>query len=345
MKINGNEIFMGAYAERHLDKFQFNQKALSLSEEKEKAITTGIKEAFNFLNLQNQGVSVSISKEDMDFLCSEEGFEKIKKDAEDLYIKNASQQKVITKDKNPEDLFWNNTGNQWLVFSEFLYNDGFYTNMSDAEVKEFEDTLAYITSGMDRLSRSQYMTGIDFSAFEEEFNYFMTQGEAITALESSTAALRYLSDKMVPTEQRGEFNKLIDMYYAHNTEVISEYNNPMESFNKVIAGIHSKKLPYSSLSEEMADKPVSEYQYTIALGKIDKLEAEKKQYQDEVAALFEMLKESAKSSEVWNKIKDKFLDYSTGDSDNSGFREYVLSKSNYLFAHMEKCWGKLLRLG
>lgn len=340
MKVCDTTMFLGAYAERN----QMNQRTLSVNEEKTQEIKAGLKDAFYALNLQNREIKVSISEEDMEFLCSEEGFQKMKQDAMDLYVKNANQQKVIAKDRNPDDLFWNNTGNQWLVFSETLYNDGFYTNMSDEEVKEFEETLAYITSSMDNLSRSQYLTGIEFSSFEEEFNYFMTSEEAVTALESSAVALRYLADNMIPAEQRTEFNELIDMYYTHNSEVISEYNNPMESFNKVIAGIHSKKFPYSGLLEQVAEKPVSEYQYTIALGKIDKSEAEKKQYQDDVAALFEILKESAKVSDVLDKIKEKFLDYSTGGSANSGFREYVLSKSNYLFAHMEKCWGKLLEL-
>lgn len=85
-------------------------------------------------------------------------------------------------------------------------------------------------------------------------------------------------------------------------------------------------------------------QYTIELGKIDKSETEKNQYQDEITVLFGMLKESAEHSDVWDAIKDKFLDYSTNKSNDSSFREYVLNKSNYLFAHMEKCWGKLLRL-
>ncbi len=41
------------------------------------------------------------------------------------------------------------------------------------------------------------------------------------------------------------FSQLIDMYYKHNNEVLSEYNNPIESFNKVIAGMHFNKNSYS----------------------------------------------------------------------------------------------------
>ncbi len=190
MKVNDMNIFIGAYAERNQNIHPLNSSKLSVSEERAEAITTGIKEAFYSLNLQNRSVKVSISKEDIDFLCSEAGFQKMKQDALDLYVKNENQQKIIAQDRNPEDLFWGNTGNQWLVFSEALYQDGFYDGMSDDEVKKFEDNLAYITMGMDNLSRSQYLTGMEFSSFQEEYNYFMSSGEAIMELESSVAALR-----------------------------------------------------------------------------------------------------------------------------------------------------------
>lgn len=334
MNINGNNIFMGAYAERHQNQFQFNQSRLSLSTEKSEAIAAGIKEVIDFLKPQMNGVRVSISKEDMDFLCSEEGFLKMKKDAEDLYIKNVNQQKTIAKGRSEEDAFWGNTGNQWLVFSETLYNNGFYDGMSDEEVKEFEDTLAYITSGMDCLSRSQYLTGIEYKSFGEEFKFFMNSGEAAMELESSTEALRYLADKMLPEDQREEFNKLIDKYYAHNTEVISEYNNPMESFNRVVAGMRSV---------EIAKDPVDEYLYTVKLGEISRTGEAKKQYQSDMAELFAMLQDSSGSAGIWDKIRERFLDYSTNNSKDNGFRNYVFRQSQYLFEHMQKCWNKLLQ--
>ena len=57
------------------------------------------------------------------------------------------------------------------------------------------------------------------------------------ALESSVAALQYMSDKLVTDHLKDEFNGLIDMYKKHNEEILYEYQSPMESFNKVVAGI------------------------------------------------------------------------------------------------------------
>lgn len=345
MIVNGVDIFLGAYTERFHNNYELNPPALYVSEEKAEAITTGIKEAFCSLNLQNKGVKVSVSKEDMDFLCSEQGFQKMKQDAVDLYTKNYNQQKVIAKDKNSDDLFWNNTGNQWLMFSEALYKNDFYTEMANDEVKEFEDTLAYITSGMDRLSRSQYLTGIEFSSFKEEYKFFMSSGEAAMELESSVAALRYLSDRILPKEQQEDFNKLIDMYYVHNNEILAEYHNPMESFNKVIADIHSGKYPSSDWSDVTVAKPVGEYQYTIMLGRIEKSEQEKKQYQEQLRELFDQLESNDHDAAVWKKIKECFTEYVTDGSGDETFRGYVYDQAQYLFNHMKNCWSRLFDFG
>ena len=53
-------------------------------------------------------------------------------------------------------------------------------------------------------------------------------------------------------------------YYAQAREVISEYDNPMETISRVIGGMHSDKSFYSHRS--------SEYKYTLRLGMIEKSE-------------------------------------------------------------------------
>lgn len=141
---------------------------------------------------------------------------------------------------------------------------------------------------------------------------------------------------MIQEEHKAEFNKLIDMYYAHNSEVMAEYNNPMESFNKVISSIQS------SQPQQIFSKPVGEYQYTVMLGGIDKTVAEKKQYQNGMAALFEKLRTDGDMTIQWDEIKEKYLDYSTNGSANNAFRNYVSNQSQYLFNHMEKTWNQLL---
>lgn len=38
---------------------------------------------------------------------------------------------------------------------------------------------------------------------------------------------------------------------------------------------------------------------------------------------------------IWNRIKDLFLDYSTNNSGDAGFRDYVSGQSQYLLTHAE----------
>ena len=343
MNVDGVNVYMGAYAERHQSNYQIGQQKLVILEEKAQAISDGIKETFNALGLQNRGVKATISKEDMDFLCSEEGFQKMKRDAQNLYAVNANQQKTIAEGRDSEDLFWNNTGNQWLTFSESLNNSGFFDDMSDEQVKSFEDSLAYITSGMDRLSRSQYETGMDFSSFNEKFKYFMTSAEATTELESSTAALRYMSDKMIPEEQREDFNNLIDMYHKHNSEIISEYVNPMESFNRVVAGINATREKNPDALEPVAQKPVAEYKYTVMLGNVQKSENDRKAFGDEMKDIFSQLS-SGKTDDVWEKVQKKLAEYATDGSDDEGLNAHVTSQADYLFKHMQDVWKMVLNI-
>ncbi len=281
--------------------------------------------------------SLSVSKEDIDFLCSDKGFAKMKKDAQDLYAANLRQQQKIAEGRDPKDKFWNNTGDQWMTFSDALRNSGFYDNMSDDQIREVEGLLEQITSGMDRLSKSQYNTGIDFGSLDDSGSkFFMSSAEASVALESSTAALKYMSEKLIPDELKEDFNGLIDMYRKHNEEILSEYNNPMESFNKVVANINKMG------SFKIAEKPVGEYKYTVMLGSIDKTEDEKKDFREQIADIFKRYGLKGDFTTTLDMIKKQFEDYASGNSKDKGFRQYVSDETAGLFDDMQKCWSSLM---
>lgn len=131
--------------------------------------------------------SVSVSKDSLDYLCSEDGFAKMKKDAEDLYAINRKGQQKLAEGRNPSDKFWQNTGDQWITFSSALEMNGFYDSIGSEQAKQFQEMLEMVTSGMDNLSKSMYNTGIDFGSYNAGGKYFMSSAEAATALESSTA--------------------------------------------------------------------------------------------------------------------------------------------------------------
>lgn len=345
MNINGNSIFMGAYAERRQQEAQFNPKALNVSDDRQTEITGKLKEAMQGIDRVNsQSAKVSISQEDMDFLCSEAGFEKMKKDAEELYLKNVQTQKTIAAGREESDVFWNNTGNQWMIFSEYLYNNDFYTDMTDEEVQEMEKTLAQITAGMDHLSRSQYTTGIEFSDYYGHgANYFMSSGEVLLELESSTSALRFFADKYVSEDKKEQFEELIDQYHSHNTEIIGEYVNPMESFSKMVHGIHSGKYPGSSVLNMSGEKKVDEYKYTVMSGGISKTEAEKAAFQKELASMFDAIgKGEPLLDAFWEQLKDKYVSYVSDDSEDESFRDYIWDNSTHTVNRIQNYWNDLV---
>lgn len=340
MQINGN-IFMGAYNERQAlqsadFKIASGQKAASISEKAAKAIQ----------QIKQQGsktASVSLSEDARAFLCSEEGFHKMQKDVEDLYAKNAMQQKERMKN-DESDSFWSNTGNQWLVLSENLYKSGFYTKMSDEEVGQAETILAKITAGMDHLSRTLYQTGIEFSDYYGHGSkFFMDSNEVNLELESATAALKYFSEKYIDKERQGEFNELVEQFYKHNTTIINGYQSPVESFHKAVNAIHNGKYAGSQVNNQAMKNSNSGIDASIYLGGVTHSAAEKAEYTSKIAKLFEQLGTDAGAADfIWKQMEDAFTGYAAKDSDDQKIQNYVLEQSRHTFNRIKGYWAELL---
>lgn len=342
MHISSN-IFMGAYSQRKaLSSVDF----LKVKEKNESVISDKVAKAMQEIKRQNnKTATVSLSDESKNFLCSEEGYNKMKQDVENLYTQNALQQKELMKN-GPDDPFWSNTGNQWLVFSESLYKNGFYDNMTDDEVKEAEDILAKITAGMDHLSRTQYDTGIEFSDFYGHgANFFMDSNEVNMELESATAALRYFAEKYVDENQKDEFADLVDKFYSHNTQIIEGYQSPIESFNKAINSIHAGKYNNSAVDNRYSQgmrKESSNVGFSIYLGGVTHSEKGKETYRKSIASLFEEMN-SGNSDDVWKKINETFLNFSTGNSNDEKIRNFVADQTKFTFIRMKGYWSELLK--
>lgn len=333
MKIGGTDIYMGAYAKRQQEAYGVERK---LSKERVEAVGKEIQNAFKAINASDRGVTLSVSQDTIDFLSSSEGFNRMKKDAEDIYIANLRQQQKISNGQSPDDKFWNSTGDQWLVFSEALDKGGFYDKLSNEEVLEFEGLLEKVTSSMDNLSKSQFNTGIDFGQERSNGKFFMSSAEATIALESSIAALHYMSDNIVPDSLRDEFNNLIDMYEKHNTDILSEYKSPVESINKAIAAINKAGGGHPS------PKPVIEYKYTVMLGEIEYDEEKKNDYRTAVSNIFKSIMMTGHSENAIEMLKSQFEKYVTNNSEDDEFKQYVVNDANYLFTNIKDYWDRLI---
>jgi len=344
MLINGKNHFMGAYEEIR----QKSDLTLKVIDESLKSlVTSAAKAAITGMDQhQNGNVSVSISQENIDFLCSEAGYEKMRKDVEELYSAYLNKQKTIAAGNNNESPFWENTASQWMVFSEYLYNNGFFSGMEDKEVQESENLLRKITAGMDNIGAIQYGTGnvieTGYAEFYGQADAFMSSSEVRLELEASTSALKYFADKYIDDDKKEQFNKLIDQYNKHNSEVMEGYHSIHESFARAIHDIHSGKYPGSS-ERKPAEKPYDGFQYFVYMGGIRHTDQENKQFQLNMHDLFENIRNNTdKWDLLWNQLKENYTNFITNNADDEGLKNYAFNQSESTFKRISNYWSELL---
>lgn len=334
MKINGTDFFTGEYAGRRTkapDPYGIPDKTrLDLPKEVELWLKTDpkLKKA---LNLQDN-VKITISKEGLDLSSGKDGLKKIKSFTILNYEAHIREHKELAGDKYEKDPFWKNTLDQWLIFSETLSKENFYSNMSDEEVKEFEDMLADITAEMDNLSAIRFWGGGPSNQFSkrknQSYNFNITKTDALTGLEASISALKYLSDKFFTGETKEKFDKLIDDYRTHNEDIISDYNGFGESFDRYRARMYSLGGPIYN----------ERYGYSVKLGNISKSKKDESDYTNAVSKIFSS---SHNNKDMINKLKKLLVSYRTNEDENEGFKNYVLEQSEYMFKHISNMWNRL----
>ena len=177
------ELFTGAYNKR--------------VEQNKSKVSAGVQRAEHKDTMTAKeylGSSVEISEESKEFMAG-------------VAERKAAQiaEKEAAKAAEGGNAF-NGTGDfkqQYLVLSENLYNNGFYDKLSDEEVRDTEQMLKDITSGME---------SINGSGLNRNFSTDMSHEAAKLDLISSVNALNYFADKYVPEEMRDSFKDIIKQY-------------------------------------------------------------------------------------------------------------------------------------
>ena len=360
MNIGSNSIFIGAYAERLQGRMSHADFRTQVSGAKQQEVTQKAVEAMKEIRQyrDTDSVSVSISKEGRELLCGETGYEKMKTDTVEFLnglFTDYTQQQEKLQQNNPDDAFWGSTGNQWLVFSKKLYDNGFYDNMTDEEVKQMENILDKITGGMDGFGRVQYGVGLNIDAYMEAggssgigFNLLTESGELWTELESSTAALKYFAEKYIQDDElKAEFNGLAEQYYAHNSEQLDGYQSLSEKMKQFTNDVFSGKYPNSALLHKYAQLLLEQNADNVNtakyLGSITHHEEETKQYRNQISLLFQQLSQGTSSWEdAWKKIEDSFVDHATKGSGSQSIRNSVATQADMTFERMKGYWSLLV---
>ena len=330
--VDGQKSYQGAYAER----VQNRQPTHQMTEAKKDASANRVKEAVYD--------SVSVSEEGKNYLDKESAKTGSGKKAPEFveYSRFYKDERIAKSG----DSFWQNTGSQYLVFSQKLNESGFFDSMSDEEVREAESILSAITKGMDSLSNAQYLTGQGPSGVDGKGYTLPTSYEARMELESSTAALMYFGEKYIEDEGlRKEFEGLVEDYYAHNTEVLGEYTNPMEQMDKAVSKFHetSGNGQYNDLFAKASSQNSDRVAYSKYMGSITHTKEEEQQYGNELSGLFEQLKRNPSGqADIWSKIQNTMLNYATNGGGSESIRGQVLAGASDSFSRMEHCWSLLL---
>lgn len=343
MKIAGTEYFTGVYNRRIEAKLGINLKK-SYDKEIEKILERGQKVVDSLL-LSDEGKKLSAEKAQKGTVGNGEGK---KEDGSidfpesgkmDIYEILLRQQKEVAAGREATDEFWENPTNQWLNFTKYLDQHGFYENRSDEDVKKFENLLSEITNGMDFLTGLQFNTGfIDVrGSFHSGPRPYMSKAEAIASLESSTNALSYLAEKLLPNEQKEGFSKLIDLYKSHNEKIIEDYKNPFEGIERAIElSIEKRKDNFGS-----SLKPVEEVKYQSMKAKITKTDKAYKDYWKAISEEFRRYNESQDDA-ILKSVKEIYLNFVTDNTKDVNFRNYMMKKAGSTFSHIEHCWKRIL---
>lgn len=343
MKIAGTEYFTGVYNRRIEAKQGINLKK-SYDKEIEKILERGQKVVDSLL-LSDEGKKLSAEKAQKGTVGNGEGK---KEDGSidfpesgkmDIYEILLRQQKEVAAGREATDEFWENPTNQWLNFTKYLDQHGFYENRSDEDVKKFENLLSEITNGMDFLTGLQFNTGfIDVrGSFHSGPRPYMSKAEAIASLESSTNALSYLAEKLLPDDQKEGFSKLIDLYKSHNEKIIEDYKNPFEGIERAIELSIEKRKDYFGSSL----KPVEEAKYQSMKAKITKTDKAYKDYWKAISEEFRRYNESQDDA-ILKAVKDLYLSFVTDNTKDIHFKNYMMKKAESTFSHIEHCWKRIL---
>ena len=229
---------------------------------------------------------------------------------------------------------FNGTGDfkqQYLVLSENLYNNGFYDNLSDDEVRDMEQMLKDITSGME---------SINGSGLNRNFSTEMSHEAAKLELVSSVNALNYFADKYVPEEMRDSFKEMIKQYECYNSEKVAAHKSIYDLRDESMA-----KMPAPNAVNVSAavKKTQEDTKASMEIGRVKHTKEQEQENKDEYQTLFDsLMKKQDSVSNIFNSLQNTLVGYASGGSKNSNVLAMLNSRNLAAIHNMSDYWSRLL---
>lgn len=284
-----------------------------------------------------EGVSITISPESQEFLSGVEE-RKAAQRAQKEALRKQSSENPFAYSGNALSLTNLETGErvtqepmQWRVFSENLYQNGFYDNMSDEEVGEMEGMLKSITSGIDGISgltdSERSYSGLSHEAAQLEFL-------------SSLNALQYFADTYVPDGMRGGFQDLIKAYEDYNSESVAKHKNADDLYSEAMAKISA---PNAGNVNAAVKKTQEQTAASQAIGRVKHTDEEKAKLKEDYQALFDSLPDQKDSvGSIFDELENTLINYAAGKSKNADVLSLLQERNADSFDHMVDYWTNLI---
>ena len=357
MKIGNEYLYVGAYAERLHDRKIERRKRPSPPSPPSKCpdyilCPDGKQRAVGTLKISLEGMT-------MCEFFKNEGYKGL--DWEDCaYYSQIERLKQNTNVQN--DPFAMNPCSEWITFSEFLYQNHYFDQMNEEEVKDFEEKFMHITNGMDEFNREhnphiggtrhplcwydQYKDSLSVnSARIDGYMDGKTIEEETTILESSIAALQYLSDKLLPASLQDGFNHLIDQYRQHNESLLQDYKPYLltpEVARMILYSMHSGPLDPPS-PDSFYEKATHDFKYLMLRRRISTPYRDTRSYAKLVSDAFHSFCASKNPDLIYQKIKDHYIDFATRGSKDAGFYDYISTHELEASTACEHSTSRLIR--
>lgn len=243
---------------------------------------------------------------------------------------------------DPSDIFSYRPQDQWLIFSQYLNDSGFFAGKDRQNIDEIENLLVDITDGLDNLD----ITGMgrDIRSGSKPITKQLSSAEAQLELASSTAALQYFSEKYLTGDEKQGFDQLIDQYTKRNETRVANHLSIEEKFHTARAEIFEKRgMDTSSLSAERK----RDLSITNKLGKTNYTAAEIAEAVDHYKEKFSTLKDKSEVDALMLQIQEQYLQFvtkgiSTNDKEYGAAKNYAQEKSEQTFERIADYWKKLL---
>ncbi len=199
-----------------------------------------------------------------------------------------------------------NEPTQYLVFSKFLYDKGFFNDMDDEQAGKMEDMLRNITSGMDSIRGP-----LDAGRWDNSMSHEAAKLDLI----SSVNALNYFADTYLSEGMRDSFKELIKEYENYNSKTVANHRNSMDWYSESMKSIPAPNAAGVSADVRQAQERTKAYQQ---IGRVTHTEQEEKGLKEDYQALFDKLMHKDDSARnIFDNLQNLLVNYASGGSKNN----------------------------